>query len=400
MLKAKEHKVADSNIENLGGKDDKDQRAKAASSEKAWKKWKKDKVGLVAWRIEKFKVKHCREAENGQFFNGDSYIVINSIKDPKNDKKIIHDLHYWLGAASSQDEKGTCAYKTVELDDYINIKMKAGDPVQHRECSQNESKLFRDYFTTKGGMRIQEGGIDSGFNIVKPESFKPRLLHLKGKKKNMRIVEVDIAVESLNSGDVFIMDAGLNLYAFQGKGAGIHEKSRQTSLQRQIDDERKGKPEVHVLTQSEEADDVHQAFWSHFLPKDDDGKLVTPTLEKCAELMGQVPDDDGGNDDEQKSELALWQLTIADDGKEVTFKEVATKKLKKSALKSEDVFIVDVGMELYVWVGSKTNKEERSRCMDYATQYLKDQGKNELMAVTRVIEGDENEVFHGFFKGK
>ena len=36
-------------------------------------------------------------------------------EDPKSEK-FSHDLHFWLADNTMQDEAGTAAYKTVELD--------------------------------------------------------------------------------------------------------------------------------------------------------------------------------------------------------------------------------------------------------------------------------------------
>lgn len=42
-----------------------------------------------------------------------------------------------------QDEYGTAAYKTVELDTFLNDA-----PIQHREVEGHESELFKSYFKT------------------------------------------------------------------------------------------------------------------------------------------------------------------------------------------------------------------------------------------------------------
>eukprot|EP00463_Aulacantha_scolymantha_P002735 TRINITY_DN346_c0_g1_i3.p1 TRINITY_DN346_c0_g1~~TRINITY_DN346_c0_g1_i3.p1 ORF type:complete len:305 (-),score=84.20 TRINITY_DN346_c0_g1_i3:143-1057(-) len=302
------------------------------------------------------------------------------------------DVHFWLGQTTSQDEAGTAAYKTVEVDDFLGQL-----PIQHRECSQNESKMFLSYFPS--GIRILEGGIESGFNHVKPEEFAPRLLWIKG-KKNIRVVQVDIKVENLNSGDVFLLDTGLILYQYQGKKAGKNEKLQAGKLQRMIDDERKGKPEVKVWTQTEKPDDDIGMFWSYFQQdlKDDDIKegTVVPE-EKQKELIALIPETEGMSDEkwEQDSEKRLMQLSDSDG--ELKFTEVASGKIPKDKLNSDDVFIFDIGCEIFVWIGKNANENEKANGFKYCSKYLKDYERPASLPCCQIFEGGENEIFEGSF---
>jgi gelsolin len=58
-----------------------------------------------------------------------------------NRNNLAHDIHYWIGTESSQDESGAAAILTVGLDDKFG-----GAAVQHREPMGYESPLFQGYF--------------------------------------------------------------------------------------------------------------------------------------------------------------------------------------------------------------------------------------------------------------
>jgi hypothetical protein len=68
-------------------------------------------AGVQVWRIEALKPVPNKEACSGKLCVGDSYIVLHSI--PTKSGGFDYNLHFWLGAESSQDEKG-CAVRGAE----------------------------------------------------------------------------------------------------------------------------------------------------------------------------------------------------------------------------------------------------------------------------------------------
>jgi len=366
MQKQKQYNIADSNIANLGSDLEKKVREAAAQTEPAWANAGK-KPGLQIWRIEKFQVKSWPQEQYGSFYDGDSYIVLNTYIKPGSNA-LSWDVHFWLGTYTTQDEAGTAAYKTVELDDLLG-----GAPVQHREVQGHESDMFLSYF--KNEIKLLSGGVETGFKHVKPEEYKPRLLHLKGKKK-VRITEVPMSRDSLNSGDVFILDAGLKIFQFNGKKAGPQEKQKGAQLSRAIVDERKGKPKINVM----EEGDKDSEFW---------GMLGGMGAIKSAEEGG----DDNEADKTHSGTKSLFHLSDAS-GK-MEFKQVATgSSCKKSLLDSNDVFILDTGAEVFAWIGKGASKEEKTKALSFAQDYLVKYNRPAFTPISRILEGGENEVFH------
>jgi gelsolin len=370
-VKQKEYAILGSNIAGLGTDLEKNVRAAAAACEDQWKTAGKED-GLQIWRIEKFKVVPWPKASYGHFYDGDSYIVL---KTTKVSDKLIWDVHFWLGLNTTQDEAGTAAYKTVELDDYLGTF-----PTQHREVQGYESQLFLSYFP-HSAITIESGGIDSGFNHVTPETYRPRLLHVKGKLKCVRVTEVEMKPCSLNSGDIFILDKGLDVYQMNGAKSSAGERMKAAQLTRAIDDERKGKVAIHVAEQGDGDKNFWPVFW--------------------AALGGEGPiSDASGSDDAASDEASNTKklFRLKESNGELDCSLVGSGHFTKDMLDSNDVFILDQGQEVFVWVGKHASEKERKGGIQHAQNYLAKYNRPIALPISRVMDGGENEVFNTSFQ--
>jgi hypothetical protein len=168
------------------------------------------------WRIENFQP--VPWTDFGAFYTGDSYIVLSAVTFGTS-KRIVRDIYYWIGAESTQDEYGTAAIKTVELDDRFG-----GEPVQHREVQYHESDLFHNLFDKYGGLRYLDGGVASGFRAVDP-AVGVNLYQIKG-QRNPILLRVPANGHSLNHGDAFILTSPKALFLWIPKGANFKEKQK------------------------------------------------------------------------------------------------------------------------------------------------------------------------------
>jgi len=361
MLKQTPIDISQTNMALFGTPLEKEIKLRAAQGEPAWKTAGKV-VGVQCWRVEKFEIKEWPKDRFGQVYNGDSYIFLHTY-EVENVKK--WNVHFWLGTYTSQDEAGTAAYKTVELDDFLG-----GAPVQYREVQGNESSTFLALFPH--GLKILNGGIESGFHHVEAGHHEPRLLHIKGRMNKTIVRNVKLHASALNEGDVFILDLGNVLYQFNGKQAGIGEKSQAAKLTRSIDDERGSKVEIHVLTSA----DDEPAFWGPL-----GGKI--PVASAAA----------GGSDTDLAEKKCLFQLSDKSGALQWTSVPVS-----KASLVRDDVFIFDCISVIWVWVGLGASVEERKNGLLYATRYLGNHPSRSVSTpIVRIVQGGENEEFEVSF---
>ncbi|XP_076844946.1 gelsolin a isoform X2 [Brachyhypopomus gauderio] len=328
--------------------------------------------GLQVWRIEKFDLVAVPENLYGSFYTGDAYVVLNTIKQRSG--SLQYDLHFWLGDFCTQDESGSAAIFTVQMDDHLG-----GKPIQYREVQGHESKTFLGYF--KKGLQYMKGGVASGFkHVVTNEVVMQRVLHVKGRRV-VRATEVPVGWDSFNQGDCFILDLGNEIYQWCGSKSNRFEKLKATQLAKSIrDNERSGRARVYVCDEGVERD-------------------------KMLEVLGEKPDLPEGLDDDLKADASNRKLAklykVSDASGTMAMALVADENpFSQSTLESTDCFILDHGSDgkIFVWKGKDANVEERKAAMKAADEFIKKMGYPKHTQVQILPEMGETPLFKQFFK--
>jgi gelsolin len=380
----KEYDIKDSNIELIGTKIDHKVKYNSAATEPAWNNGTVGQVaGLYIWRIEDFEVVVWPKEKAGQFYDGDSYIVLHSFKvgEKEGREKLIHDIFFWLGSKTSQDEAGTAAYKTVELDEFLK-----GVATQHREIQQSPSDEFMALFPR---LKILSGGVQSGFRHVE-EDAEPKEIstllrifkHLgTGRADSMVVVEVEPTWQSLNEEDVFVLDKGDKIWVWQGKKCSPMEKAKAAQV---VNDLTIAKHiDVEVLAQT----DSRSRLVVDLLGGKDAGRTEfhapRPVSSSNVASSGRPH--------------RLFRLSDASGA--LSFDLIKDGiPIQRRDLDGNDVFLVDIGSAIWVWRGLKASKAEKAMWLNVAQSYVRQlQGGADsnahLMPLASVVEGNESPAF-------
>ena len=396
MQKDRQADWQDTNMSLFGSDIEKKCKEAAADSEPQWD-GAGVKPGLQIWRIEQFRVKPWPKSKYGRFHVGDSYIILNTyVKEPEvNPDKLAWDVHFWIGSESTQDEYGTAAYKTVELDDSLR-----GAAIQHREVQEAESQLFLGYFgvprgsaAPREGIMYLAGGAASGFKAVEAETRPTRLFWVKGRANNLLLKEVKPKRDAMNSGDVFILDSEEGIWQWSGTDSNAHERSKAAAFCASLKADRGGKVAVTTLVEGEADGEAEApAFWRH-LPGE--RKLLGIKVGDIKVKSSAV----GGDDEDVKAfEPALFRVSDRVVGGGVAFSKAGTgQQMPISKLQSGDAFILDTGFAIFIWVGQGASQSEKVSAFPYAQKYLKDYKRPPVLPITRYAEGKEAPSFLKLF---
>lgn len=385
LVHLKEYDIKDSNVELIGSDLDHKVKYNSAASEPAWNDGQVGVTpGLHIWRIEDFQVVPWPKEKYGQFFDGDSFIVLHSYKlggQQQDPDKLGHDVFFWLGSHTSQDEAGVAAYKTVELDEFLH-----GAASQHREIQESPSDAFMELFPK---MHIRSGGVRSGFHHVEEEE-KPDVLtllrvfkHPGSKRDSVVVHEVEPTWQSLDEDDVFVLDKGDKIFVWQGKNCSPMEKAKSAqvvhdmTLAKHID--------VEVLSQTES----RSRIIVEMLGGDKDAAPAAEVYQKAKPVSRPA-----------EGSRARKLFRLSDASGQLSFELVKEgASIGKADLNGNDVFILDdAGKHIWVWQGAGASKAEKAAWLKVAQAYVRQlQGGEDqtahLTPIAKVVEGYESPAF-------
>ncbi|KAK7937686.1 uncharacterized protein PG986_014554 [Apiospora aurea] len=398
LVHPKEYDWRDSNVELVGSDLDHKVKYASAATEPAWNEGKVGvEAGLRVWRIEDFQVVAWPRWKYGQFHEGDSYIVLHSYKvgettkgkgngdgdgegegegeegeGEKKQVKLGHDVFFWLGSHTSQDEAGTAAYKTVELDEFLH-----GTATQHRELQAEPSEEFLALFPR---VTILSGGVASGFNHVDPDAEAPEapptLLRVfkhpyATRADSVMVYEVPPSWRSLDEDDVFVLEAQGKIWVWQGARCSPMEKAKAAQV---VHDMTTAKHmDVEVVAQTESR---HRAIVSMLGgdaedggPNDDPNITFHAPRPIFSARQKQKQEGQQGQQPRNMRPRRLYRLSDASGQLQLSL-EKDQGPMRKSDLDSNDVFLLDDGAHVWVWQGQGASKAEKAMWIRVAQKYL------------------------------
>lgn len=234
-----------------------------------------------------------------------------------------------------------------------------------------EPKHFLSLF--QGKMIVHEGGVASGFKNQKAvDTFDTdgiSLFHVKGTNAyNTRAVQVAEKASSLNSGDCFVLLTPGAVYEWQGEYANDDEKAACKSIAQVI----RAGATVEVPEGKED-----DAFWSALGGKGEYAK---------------IPE---GGAVEHEPRLFRMTCNVGHFLVEEIFDFV------QDDLVYDDVMMLDVFSEVYVWVGGDASRQEKDLAITTAIDYIAKapDGRDPKTPVFRISAGYEPPNFTQWFLG-
>jgi hypothetical protein len=307
-----------------------------------------------------------------------------------------HVVYFWQGRESSQDEKAASALLAKEVDDTLG-----GCATQVRVTQGKEPEHFCALF--QGRMVVRSGGKASGFKNVDAADVYDEdgvcLYHVRGtSERNVRAVQVADDASCLNSGDCFIL-------TLEARDATCVEDENGVVTKAPPSDPR---VLVWVGAGSSAAERECAARVATLLaPGVGVGSSRVETVPEGEEpavfwerIGGKKPYAKFSAESAPASDPRLFQLCdAAAGGRGIKAEEIFN--FTQEDLDDDDVMLLDVATEVFLWIGKNANENEKRESLLLAQRYVaraaETDGRDVDTIITTVPAGKEPKMFTAHF---
>lgn len=331
--------------------------------------------GLSVWEIENFLPNLVDEVAHGKLYRGDCYIVLHTTINVTSDS-LCWKIFFWIGDNASLDKRACAAIHAVNLRNFLGAECRT-----IREELGEESEEFLSLFDSPL-VYIDGGRTASGFYTVEDITYFTRMFRVHAHGTSVHLEPVKLCYTSLDIGYVFILDAGLSIFLWQGTKAKNTLKSKARLLAEKINkNERKNSAEIFIEEFGEESKEFRD-----LLGMDD-------TFDSSIDIQANV------DENFEPPCPRLYQVKLGMGYLELPQVEILHNTLDHSLLNSKNVYILDSSTDLYVWFGKKSTRLVRAAAVKLSQELFAMIERPDYALTMRIQEGNEHQIFKIRFVG-
>ncbi|KAJ3289119.1 hypothetical protein HK104_007716, partial [Borealophlyctis nickersoniae] len=349
--------------------------------------------GVTVFRIESLNPAILPDDEVGTFCIADCYIILETRsrddtrsrrrrgygddEDSNDEGDLEHRIWTWIGSEAEMDKRFCSAMFGVGLRNWLGVK----ESVQ-REAENEESAAFLSLFSPQIRYADPTHATESGLFVAQTRRYPLRLYRLVG-KTSINLLLVEPKYWSLRPGSVFLLDWGREIWQWNGKGATLQHRMKCRMLIDRINSlERGGKAEIEEIDEGSEVPHFWEILGGERTEEDANEEAAADAEETEETMFRRIA-----------SQPPVLYRALEDLSDDVLSHTVSHGKLKRGMLVSDGCYVLDAGVELFIWIGKSTTLACRQAATELLARIVPLQKRPKWVGLNKFAEDHETEVF-------
>ncbi|XP_027066759.1 villin-4-like [Coffea arabica] len=323
---------------------------------------------LQVWHVNGQEKTLLPSSDQSKFYSGDCYIFQYSYAGEDKEEYLIGT---WFGKQSVEEDRVSAASQASKMVESLKFLATQARIYEGSEPIQFFA-IFQSFIVFKGGLsegykkyiaekQLQDDTYtEDGLALFRVQGTGP---------ENMQAIQVEPVASSLNSSYCYILHSGSSIFTWSGN---LTTAEDQELVERQLDII---KPNMQCKVQKEGAES--EQFWD----------LLNGKSEYPSQKIGR----------DAETDPHLFSCTFSKGDLKVT----EIYNFNQDDLMTEDIFILDCHLDIYVWVGQQVESKNKTQALAIGEKFIERDFLLEKLSpqtpIYSVVEGSEPPFFTRFF---